>query len=80
LRALFRGTQLGITHDVDEKNVGDFQPEFRFLFLAHRGMNLCSSAEALYIIFTEGGHRLPNFSRMILQSPQTTLSPCAADH
>jgi hypothetical protein len=37
--------------DVDEKNVGDRQSEFRFLFVRHRGMNLGGSGEALYINF-----------------------------
>ena len=51
LSALFVSAQFGIAHDVDEKNVGDFQSEFRFLFVRHRGMNLGGSGKALYINF-----------------------------
>jgi hypothetical protein len=50
--ALFISAQFGIAHDVDEKNVGDFQSEFRFLFVRHRGMNLGGSGEGLYINFS----------------------------
>jgi hypothetical protein len=32
--------------------VGDFQSEFRFLFVPHRGMNLGGSDAALYINFS----------------------------
>jgi hypothetical protein len=52
LRALLVNPQFGIAHDVDEKNVGDFQSEFRFLFVPHRGMNLGGSGEGLYINFS----------------------------
>jgi hypothetical protein len=52
LSALFVNPQFGIAHDVDEKNVGDFQSEFRFLFIPHRGMNLGGSCKALYINFS----------------------------
>ena len=51
LSALLVSAQFGIANDVDEKNMGDFQPEFRFLFVRHWGMNLGGSGKALYIIF-----------------------------
>jgi hypothetical protein len=51
LRALLVNAQFGIAHDVDEKNVGDFQSEFRFLFLPHPRMNLGGSGEVLYTNF-----------------------------
>ena len=52
LSALLISAQFGIAHDVDEKNMGDFQSEFRFPFVPHRGMNLGGSGEALYINFS----------------------------
>src|SRR4029077_9251248 len=51
LSALLVSAQLGITHDVDEKNVGDFQSKFRFPFVRHRRMNLGGSGKTLYINF-----------------------------
>jgi hypothetical protein len=51
LSALFVNPQFGIAHDVDEKNVGDFQSEFRFLLGSHRGVNLGGSGKGLYINF-----------------------------
>jgi hypothetical protein len=51
LDALLVNAQFGIAHDVDEKNMGDLPPEFRFLFVRHRGMNPDGSGKALYINF-----------------------------
>jgi hypothetical protein len=51
LSALLVSAQFGVAHDVDEKDMGDFQSEFRFLLVRHRGMNLGGSGEALYINF-----------------------------
>ena len=51
LSALLVNAQFGIAHDVDEKNMGDLQSDFRFRFVRHRGMNLGGSDKALYINF-----------------------------
>src|SRR5207302_9001726 len=52
LSALLVRAQFGVAHDVDEKNMGNFQSAFRFLLVRHRGMNLGGSGEALYINFS----------------------------
>ena len=69
MSALLVNAQFGITHDVDEKNVGDFQSAFRFLFVRHRGMNLGGSGDALYI----------NFCRQKRNSPTATMKFCRTD-
>jgi hypothetical protein len=61
--------QFRIAHDVDEKNVGDFQSEFRFLIVAHRVINLGGSREVLYTNFGKSRSARPRDREQAVVAP-----------
>jgi len=59
--------------------VGDFQSEFRFLFVSHRGMSLGGSCKALYInFFTEAMSRFPTAPLKLTRCPRSLAATLSA--